>query len=71
MAAMLTIALITVALFLLSVIFLPSVGKKRKIKIYSLIPLAGAVLMIAVGDITWGDVFVSFTENTTPLPFVK
>ena len=49
MAVMLTVALITVALFLLSVVFFPSVGKKRKIKIYSLIPLVGAVLMIAVG----------------------
>ena len=68
MAVMLTIALITVALFLLSVVFFPSVGKKRKIKIYSLLPLAGAVLMIAVGDITWGDVFVSFTENTSVNP---
>ena len=68
MAAMLIIALITVALFLISVIFFPSVGKRIKIKIYSWIPLAGAVLMIAVGDVTWGDVFVTFTENTSVNP---
>ena len=68
MVAMLTIALITVALFLSSVIFFPSVGKNKKIKIYSLIPMAGAVLMVAVGDISWRDVFFSFTENTSVNP---
>ncbi len=68
MTTVLIISLITVLLFLLSVIFFPTVGKKRKIKIYSLIPLAGAILTVAVGDLTWKNVFVSFTENTTVNP---
>ena len=68
MIAMLTVAIITIALFLLSVLFLPSIGKKKKIKIYSWIPLIGSFFMIAIGDLGISDVFNAFTENSTVNP---
>ncbi len=68
MITMLAVAILTVALFLLSVLFLPTVGKSKKIKIYSLIPLIGGFFMVALGDLTWREVLVSFTENTSVNP---
>jgi arsenical pump membrane protein len=68
MITTLVIAIVTVALFLVSVLFCPSVGKSRKIKIYPFIPLLGGILTVAFGDITVSDVVVSFTENTSVNP---
>jgi arsenical pump membrane protein len=68
MVVMLTVAVVTVALFLLSVLFFPSIGKNKKFKIYSWIPLIGALFMIALGDLGFKDVFRAFTENTSVNP---
>lgn len=68
MITTLVIAIVTVALFLVSVLFCPAVGKSRKIKIYPFIPLLGGILTVAFGDITVSDVVVSFTENTSVNP---
>ncbi len=68
MFAMLAVAVITVVVFLLSVLFFPSVGKRKMIKIYSWIPLIGAVIMVAVGDIKWSEVFSAFIENSSVNP---
>lgn len=68
MIVMLATAILTVALFLLSVLFFPTVGKNKKFKIYSLIPLIGGFFMVALGSLTWSDVLTSFTENTSVNP---
>ena len=68
MIGMLLIALVTIVAFLFSVIFLPSVGKSKKIKIYAFIPLIGGFFMVAFGDLTFREIFTSFTENSTVNP---
>lgn len=68
MIATLIIAVLTVALFLCSVLFFPTVGKKRKFKIYSLIPLVGGIAVIIFGELRFGEVLASFTENTSVNP---
>ena len=68
MIVMLATAILTVALFLLSVLFFPTLGKNKKFKIYSLIPLIGGFFMVALGSLTWSDVLTSFTENTSVNP---
>lgn len=68
MIVILATAILTVALFLLSVLFFPTVGKNKKFKIYSLIPLIGGFFMVALGSLTWSDVLTSFTENTSVNP---
>ncbi len=65
MIVMPTLAAITVLLFLLSVLFFPSVGR---VKIYSFIPLVGGIFLIIFGSLTWNEVLVSFTENTSVNP---
>ncbi len=65
MIIMPALAAVTVALFLLSVLFFPSVGK---FKIYSFIPLAGSILLVIFGSLTWKEVFACFTENTSVNP---
>lgn len=59
------IALATIVLFLLSVLFFPSV---KKIKIYSLIPLTGGLLMIAFRVLSADQVLGCFTENSSVNP---
>ena len=68
MIATLIIAVLTVILFLCSVLFFPTVGKKRKFKIYSLIPLVGGIAVIVFGDLRFGEVLASFIENTSVNP---
>ena len=68
MIVILATAILTVALFLLSVLFFPTLGKNKKFKIYSLIPLIGGFFMVALGSLTWSDVLTSFTENTSVNP---
>jgi arsenical pump membrane protein len=68
MIASLTVSLITVAAFLLSVLFFPTIGKKGKLKIYSLIPFVGAFLIIALSPLTVKEVISCFTENTSVNP---
>jgi arsenical pump membrane protein len=68
MIASLVISIITIALFLASVLFFPSVGKKRKIKIYSFIPLVGALFMVAFGSLGLGEIIACFTENSSVNP---
>ncbi len=65
MIVMPALAVVTIALFLLSVLFFPSVGR---IKIYSFIPLIGGILLVIFGSLTWSEVFASFTENTSVNP---
>ena len=68
MITMLVIAILTVVAFLLSVLFFPSIGKRVKIKIYAFIPLIGGFFMVLFGDLSWKEVFVSFTENSSVNP---
>ncbi len=65
MIVMPMLAAVTVLLFLLSVLFFPSVGR---VKIYSFIPLVGGILLVVFGSLTWNEVFASFTENTSVNP---
>ncbi len=65
MIIMPALAFVTILLFLLSVLFFPSVGK---VKIYSFIPLLGSIFLVAFGSLTWGEVFTCFTENTSVNP---
>ena len=62
------IAVLTIALFILSVLFFPSVGKNKKLKIYSLIPMVGAIAMIAFTALSLRQVVDCFTENTSVNP---
>ncbi len=65
MIIMPALAVVTIALFLLSVLFFPSVGR---VKIYSFIPLLGSILLVALGSLTWREVLTSFTANTSVNP---
>ncbi len=65
MIVMPALAAVTVLLFLLSVLFFPSVGR---VKIYSFIPLVGGILLIIFGSLTFDEVFASFTANTSVNP---
>lgn len=68
MTSTIIIAVVTVVLFMASVLFLPSVGKNGKFKIYPLIPFVGGALMILFGNLSMGQVLTSFTENTSVNP---
>ena len=68
MISTIIIAVVTVALFMTSVLFLPSIGKDGKFKIYPLIPFIGGILMIFFGDLSLKQVLASFTENTSVNP---
>ena len=68
MTSTIIIAVVTVILFMVSVLFLPSIGKNGKFKIYPLIPFIGGILMILLGNISFGEVLTSFTENTSVNP---
>ena len=68
MTSTIIIAVVTVALFMASVLLLPSVGKNGKFKIYPLIPFVGGILMILFGNLSLGQVLTSFTENTSVNP---
>lgn len=68
MIATLIIAVLTVVLFLSSVLFFPTLGKNGKFKIYSLIPLIGGIAVIIFGELRFGEVLASFTENTSVNP---
>ena len=59
------IALVTIVLFLLSVLFFPKIGK---VKIYSLIPLIGGIITVACGVLTVDQVIGCFTENSSVNP---
>ncbi len=68
MTSTIIIAVVTVVLFMASVLFLPSVGKNGKFKIYPLIPFVGGALMVLFGNLSMGQVLTSFTENTSVNP---
>lgn len=68
MVATVVIAVITIILFLVSVIFFPCVGKKRKFKIYPLIPLAGGAFTVVLGNLSIERLVTAFTENTSVNP---
>ncbi len=65
MLVSLTIAVITVVLFLLSVLFFPSIGK---VKIYSWIPLIGGIFTVMLGDLSISEVVACFIENSSVNP---
>jgi len=68
MVVSLTISVVTVLVFLLSVLFFPSVGNSKKIKIYPFVPLLGAIMIIALSSLSLGEVVSCFTENTSVNP---
>ena len=61
----LTVAIVTVALFLASVLFFPSIGK---IKIYSWIPFVGGILTVILGELSFSEVLACFVENSSVNP---
>ena len=68
MAITLAIAVVTIVLFLLSVLFFSSVGKKIKIQIYPLIVLGGGLAAVLFGSLTFGDVIECFVEDSSVNP---
>ncbi len=68
MIASLAVSAVSVITFLLSVLFFPSIGKKKKFKIYPFIPLIGGIVMIAFSSLTVKEVISCFTENTSVNP---
>ena len=68
MLTSLIIAVVAIIAFLSSVLFFPTLGKNKKIKIYPFIPLIGALLIVALGPISVNEVITCFTENTSVNP---
>lgn len=65
----LLISFIVVGVFIASILFLPSVVvRKHNIKIYSLIPIIGAIVLIMSERVDFGYVVKAFSENTSVNP---
>lgn len=65
----LLISLIIIVSFIASILFFPSlVIRKHTIKVYSLIPCVGAVIMVMFGQLEFSEVVRAFTENTSVNP---
>ena len=65
----LLITLIIIAVFIASILFFPSlIIGKRTIKIYSIIPIIGAIILIMLGRVDFFHVVRSFAENTSVNP---
>ena len=69
MQSALIIGIITIIVFISSVIFIPSVSLKgKRVKIYPIVPILGALCMIMAKVIPFGRVIESFLENTSVNP---
>ncbi len=69
MVRVLLVSGLTVAAFILSILFLPQVSLKRKTwKIYPFIPLLGALVLLGFGDADWREVVSSFLADSSVNP---
>ncbi|MBE6596804.1 MAG: hypothetical protein E7641_03940 [Ruminococcaceae bacterium] len=69
MLTTLLISLIIIVVFIASILFFPSVViRKHTLKVYSLIPCFGALLLIMFNEIEFSKVVRAFTENTSVNP---
>lgn len=65
----LLISFIVISVFIASILFLPSlVVRRHTIKVYSLVPIIGAILLILFGRVDFFHVVESFLENTSVNP---
>lgn len=65
----LLVSCIVILVFVASILFFPSVAvRKHNIKVYSLIPLLGAIIMIMCGRVHFFYVVHKFSENTSVNP---
>ena len=65
----LVISLVIIAIFIASILFYPSViFKGHTIKIYSFIPIIGAILLTLTGRISFSQIVTAFSENTSVNP---
>ena len=63
------ISLVVIAVFIASILFFPSVTvKKHTVKIYSIIPIIGALLLLLFGRVGFLDIAKKFSENTAVNP---
>lgn len=63
------ISILVIAVFIASILFLPSlVIRKHTIKVYSLIPMIGALLLVMFERVGFFDVVKKFSENTAVNP---
>ncbi len=63
------ISLLVISVFIASILFLPSlVIRKHTIKVYSIIPMIGALLLIIFERVDFFDVIKRFSENTAVNP---
>lgn len=65
----LLISLIIIAVFIASILFFPSlIIRKHTIKVYSIIPIIGSIILIMLGRVDFLHVIRSFLENTSVNP---
>lgn len=65
----LLISLLIIAVFIASILFFPSlVIRKHTIKVYSIIPIIGAIILIMCDRVDFFKVIKSFSENTSVNP---
>lgn len=63
------ISLLVISVFIASILFLPSlVIRKHTIKVYSIIPMIGALLLVMFERVDFFDVIKRFSENTAVNP---
>ncbi len=69
MLTSLLISILIIVVFVASILFFPSlVIRKHTIKIYSLIPCVGAILLMMLGEVEFSKIVTAFTENTSVNP---
>ncbi len=69
MLVTLLISLVIIAIFIISILFYPSViFKGHTIKIYSFIPIIGAIILTLMGRIRFSQIVSAFSENTSVNP---
>lgn len=69
MLATLIISLIVICVFVASILFFPSlIVRRHTIKVYSLIPIIGALILIMCGRVDFFRVIGAFSENTPVNP---
>ncbi len=65
----LLISMIIIAVFIASILFFPSLMiRKHTIKVYSIIPIIGAIILIMFGRVDFFHIIRSFSENTSVNP---
>ncbi len=69
MLATLVISFVIICVFVASILFFPSlIVRKHTIKVYSLIPVVGAVILLMCGRVDFFRVIEAFSENTSVNP---